>query len=144
MFFLCAHYDTQPGLAVASREEEEGSLVLARPGVCEATRILAVTQDGDLALSRYHWKTTASGYHTCQQDARGVALAMMLLAAAAAEVGKTRHAFIFFAWLFVRPGSATRTNTARCVRTLGPGLHPEDCSLKARWPLGVELTHKSG
>lgn len=69
--------------------------LLATPGACEATHILPAAQDGDLALSHFHWKTTASGYHRCQQGARGVALAMMLLAAAAAEVGKTCFAFIF-------------------------------------------------
>lgn len=68
---------------------------LATPGVCEATHIFPAAQDGDLALSHFHWKTTASGYHRCQQGARGVALAMMLLAAAAAEVGETCFAFIF-------------------------------------------------
>lgn len=71
-----------------------GRILLATPGVCETTHILPVAQDGDLALSHFHWKTTASGYHRCQQNARGVALAMMLLAAAAAEVGKSRFAYI--------------------------------------------------
>ena len=75
--------------AVPNREP-----LLAAPGVCEATHILTVVQDGDLAISHFHWKTTASGYHRCQQSARGVALAMMLLAAAAAEVGKTYFTFI--------------------------------------------------
>lgn len=73
----------------------EHSPLLATPGVCEATHILPVAKDGDLALSHFHWKTTASGYHRCQQGARGVALAMMLLAGAAAEVGETSFAYIF-------------------------------------------------
>lgn len=72
-----------------------GLPLLATPGACEATHILPAAQDGDMALSHFHWKTTASGYHRCQQGARGVALAMMLLAAAAAEVGKACFAYIF-------------------------------------------------
>lgn len=28
-------------------------------------------KDGDLALSHFHWKTAASGYHTCQRGTRG-------------------------------------------------------------------------
>lgn len=93
-YFLFAHYDLALRhtclSAVPNREP-----LLATPGACEATHILSVAQDGDLALSHFHWKTTASGYHRCQQGARGVALAMMLLAAAAAEVGETCFAFIF-------------------------------------------------
>lgn len=69
------------------------------------THILPLAQDGDLALSHFHWKTTASGYHRCQQGARGVALAMMLLAAAAAEVGETCFAFIFCLALWPASGA---------------------------------------
>lgn len=67
----------------------------ATPGACEATHILPAAQHGDLALSHFLWKTTASGYQGCQQGARGMALAMVLLAAAAAEVGETCFAYIF-------------------------------------------------
>lgn len=57
---------TQPPSAVPSREP-----LLATPGACEATHILQAAQDGDLALSHFHWKTTASGYHRCQQWCQG-------------------------------------------------------------------------
>lgn len=92
--FLSAHYDLAPRHTVSSAVPNREPL-LATPGACEATHILPAAQDGDLAISHFHWKTTASGYHRCQQGARGVALAMMLLAAAAAEVGETCFAFIF-------------------------------------------------
>lgn len=52
-------------------------------------------RDGDLALSHFHWKIGASEYHRCQRNARGMVLAMLLLAVAAAEAGKFHFANIF-------------------------------------------------
>lgn len=90
-YFLLTH--SILGLRQAPRTLT-GCPLLTKPG---AAHILPVARDGDLALSHFHWKTTASGYHRCQQGTRGVAaLATMLLAAApAAEVGETCFAFIF-------------------------------------------------
>lgn len=98
MLCCCGVYSSIPTVATVdlySRASAGRSPFLATPGVCEATHILPVAKDGDLDLSHFHWKTTASGYHRCQQGARGVALAMMLLAAAAAEVGETCFGYIF-------------------------------------------------
>lgn len=115
-------------------------------------------QDGDLALSHFHWKTTASGYHRCQQGARGVALAMMLLAAAAAEVGGTCFAFIFCLalWpagyetlLYHLAGSLhslPKPNTVCYVYTFRLRFVPPpwwlQLKLRLRWPLGIKLTYK--
>lgn len=145
-YFLSGRYDLAHRLTASSPVPYREPL-LATPGVCEATHILPAAQDGDLALSHFHWKTTASGYHRCQQGARGVALAMMLLAAAAAGVGKTCFPFIFCLALWLA-GYETllyhlaehlhcrpKPNTVCYVYTfrLGSNHYPDDCSRNWGW-----------
>lgn len=126
-----------------------GSPLLATPGTCKATHILSVAQDGDTGLSHFHWKTTASGCHRCQQGARGVALATMLLAVAAAVIGKTGSAFIFCLAPWPAGNEELLHHVAhqsqrQYVFTFGIRCKPPpwwlQLSLGLRWPLGAELT----
>lgn len=118
-----------------------GSPLLPTPGACEATHILPAAQDGDLALSHFHWKTTAPGYHRCQQGTREVMSAMVLLAAAAiAGIGETCFAFMICSTIL-----QTKTKACMCTHLdAGSYHHPDDCSWTPRLRefLGAELKYK--
>ena len=140
--FFSAHCNTRPCLLSPAVP------LLATPGVCvcvcEATRILPVTQDGDLALSHFHWKTTASGYHRCQGGGVGYD------AVGSSSCRGWRNLLC----LHILPGSLAKMlfcHFADCLpwrpkikysmcTLLDSGSY---CKLILRWPLGIKFAHEA-
>lgn len=104
-------------------------LLSVTPGVYEATQILPADQDGDLALSHFHWKTTASGYHRCQQGAWVGGGGWPWCCWQAEE---TCFAFIFCLALW--PLATRRRKHSVCTHLdSGSPHHPDDCGPNSGW-----------
>lgn len=107
------------------------------------THILPAAQDGDLALSHFHWKTTASGYHRCQQWCQGGGVGHDAVGSSSCRGWRN------LLCLHILPGSLARLATRRCSTILpsmcaagqnqrqyvvcthldsGSYHHPDDCS----------------